>query len=77
MHDLVEWITKCKAVFPNYFLSISNFIQIFKGHPKFCLFANEKLPKLKNKQYSDYQFKPGEWEILGSIQEVLAVCDSI
>jgi len=48
-----------------------------KAIQKFCLFADEKLPKLKNKKYSDYQFEPGEWEILGSIQEVLAVCDSI
>ena len=48
-----------------------------KAIQNFCLFANEKLPKLKNKKYSDYQFEPGEWEILGSIQEVLAVCDSI
>ena len=77
MHDLVEWITKCKVVFPNYFLSISNFIQIFKGCPEVCLFADEKLPKLKNKNNSDYQFEPGEWEILGFIQEVLAVCNSI
>jgi len=48
-----------------------------KAVQKFCLFADEKLPKLKNKKYSDYQFEPGEWEILGSIQELLAVCDSI
>ena len=48
-----------------------------KAVQKFCLFANEKLLKLKNKKYSDYQFAPGEWEILGFIQEVLAVCDSI
>ena len=45
--------------------------------PQGCLFADEKLMNLKNKKYSDYQFEPGEWEILGSIQDVLAVCESI
>jgi hypothetical protein len=48
-----------------------------KAVKKFCLFADEKLPKLKNKKYSDYKLEPGEWEILDLVQEVLAVCDNL
>jgi hypothetical protein len=40
---------------------------------KFCVFADEKLPKLKNKKYADYKFEPDEWKMLDLIQEVLAV----
>lgn len=39
----------------------------------FCLLADEKLPKLKNKKYSDYKLDEEEWSILGLIKEVLAV----
>jgi hypothetical protein len=48
-----------------------------KAVKKFCLFADEKLPKLKNKNYFDYKLEPGEWEILDLVQEVLAVHDSV
>jgi hypothetical protein len=37
------------------------------------LFADESLPKLKNKHYSDYQLKEDEWGLLGLMMEVLAV----
>ena len=40
---------------------------------KFCVFADEKLPKLKNKKYADYKFESEEWKMLDLIQEVLAV----
>ncbi|KIJ96422.1 hypothetical protein K443DRAFT_10649 [Laccaria amethystina LaAM-08-1] len=39
---------------------------------KFCVFADEKLPNLKNKKYADYKFEPDEWKMLDLIQEVLA-----
>ncbi|EDR09009.1 uncharacterized protein LACBIDRAFT_326679 [Laccaria bicolor S238N-H82] len=39
---------------------------------KFCVFADEKLPKLKNKKYADYKFESEEWKMLDLIQEVLA-----
>lgn len=42
---------------------------------KFCVFADEKLPKLKNKKYIDYKLEPDEWQVLELIKEVLAVCD--
>ena len=54
-----------------------NSFKYLKAIQKFCLLANEELPKIKNKKYSDYQFEPIEWELLGFIQEVLAVHDSI
>ena len=73
MHDLVEWFTKCKVVFQNYFLSMSNFIQIFKGHPEVLSLCWWKAPEAQNKKYSEYQFESGKWDILGLIQEVLAV----
>jgi hypothetical protein len=53
------------------------FVDSSKAVQKFCLFADEKLPKLKNKKYSDYKLEPGEWEILDLVQEVLAVCSYI
>ena len=56
------------------FIFILIFVNSSKAVQKFCLFADEKLPKLKNKKYSDYKLEPGEWEILDLVQEVLAVC---
>jgi hypothetical protein len=53
------------------------FVNSSKAVQKFCLFADEKLPKLKNKMYSDYKLEPSEWEILDLVQEVLAVCGYI
>jgi hypothetical protein len=73
MHDLVERFTKCKPVFLNCFLPILFSNNYLKAVKKFCLFADEKLPKLKNKKYSDYKLEPGEWGILDLVQEVLAV----
>ncbi|KAF8804231.1 hypothetical protein BYT27DRAFT_7107854, partial [Phlegmacium glaucopus] len=44
----------------------------YQAVKKFCLFADEILPKLRNKQYSDYQLKEDEWKLLSLIKEVLA-----
>lgn len=44
---------------------------------KFCYFADDNLPRLKNKTYSDYKPEPDEWKLLDLIQEVLQVyCSS-
>ena len=40
---------------------------------KFGAFADDKLPKLKNKLYSDYRLATDEWNILELVKEVLAV----
>ena len=57
--------------------SLHHFFNSSKAVKKFCLFADEKLPKLKKKKYSDYKLEPGEWEILDLVQEVLAVCNDL
>jgi len=74
---LLNGLQNAKWYFQIIFLSISNFIKIFEGCPEVLFSCQWKALKLKNKKYSDYQFEPSEWEILGFIQEVLAVCDSI
>ncbi|KAF8801927.1 hypothetical protein BYT27DRAFT_7011862, partial [Phlegmacium glaucopus] len=38
---------------------------------QFCLCADENLPKLRNKKYSDYLLVEYKWEQLGLIKEVL------
>lgn len=43
---------------------------------KFCALADDQLPKLKNKKYSEYKLESEEWKLLGLIQEVLQVYQS-
>ncbi|KAF9546816.1 hypothetical protein CPC08DRAFT_769581 [Agrocybe pediades] len=38
---------------------------------KFCQLADDTLPKLKNKSYSEYKLNSHEWKLLVLIQEVL------
>lgn len=40
---------------------------------KFCALADDQLPKLKNKRYSEYKLEPDEWKLLGLVREVLQV----
>lgn len=40
---------------------------------KFCQCADDNLPKLKNKNYSNYKPEPDEWKLLDLIREVLQV----
>jgi hypothetical protein len=65
-------LPNAKRYFKKKFILI--FVNSSKAIQKFCLFADEKLPKLKNKKYSDCKLKPSEWEILDLVQEVLVVC---
>ncbi|KAF8974784.1 hypothetical protein BDZ97DRAFT_1647446, partial [Flammula alnicola] len=47
---------------------------------KFCFFADDHLPKLKNKSYSDYKLAEDEWKLLDLIKEVLqfaSLCPAI
>ena len=69
IHDLIE---NAKQYFKIIFIPI--FINSSKAVQKFCLFGDEKLSKLRNKEYSDYKLEPSEGEILDLVQEVLAVC---
>lgn len=40
---------------------------------KFCALADDQLPKLKNKKYSEYKIEPDEWKLLDLVREVLQV----
>ena len=40
---------------------------------KFCALADDQLPKLKNKKYSEYKLESDEWKLLRLIREVLQV----
>lgn len=40
---------------------------------KFCALADDQLPKLKNKRYSEYKIESDEWKLLDLIREVLQV----
>lgn len=43
---------------------------------KFCLVADgsSKVPKLRNKIYTDFKLSLAKWEFLNLIREVLEVC---
>ena len=74
MYDLIEWFTSCKPVsISQGIYSFELFISPMEVLIKFCVFADEKLPKLKNKKYADYKFESEERKMLDLIQEVLAV----
>ena len=52
-------------------ICIPIFVNFSKAVQRFCLFADEKLPKLENENYSDYKLEPSKWEILDLIQEII------
>ncbi len=49
-------------------------IIVYQAVMKFCLVADasKKVPKLRNKEYSDYMVTESEWQLLELIYEVLA-----
>ncbi|KAF5313763.1 hypothetical protein D9619_013714 [Psilocybe cf. subviscida] len=51
---------------------IERVIESRKALMRFCYYADENLPKLKNKQYADFKIETSEWRALELILEVLA-----
>ena len=74
MHDLIKQFTTCKPVsISQHIYSFELFISFMQALQRFCVFADEKLLKLKNKKYADYEFELEEWKTFDLIQEVLVV----